>query len=266
LAIVLKDYLDRYPSLKKSLRFLKLGGEVVSLSKKKLLQELYPGLKIFTTYALCEGGRAHVASQCPFLAEEDSQVCYHPESRYFYFEIIDPDTGENVEEGKKGELVLTRFGNWATPIIRYKTGDLATFQKNNCPCGYPGPLLQILGRARYDMIKAGGVELRREMIEKAILSLKDFLEESFEVDVYESFVGNKPRIKVVINLYLREKVEESPGLRQRVENELLESWQLSPRFNLRKAVEAGLFEPLQINFNKHPLSAKTKQVLILHQS
>lgn len=266
LAIILKDYLDRYPNLNKSLKFIKLGGEVVNPSKKKILQKLYPSLKIFTTYALCEGGRAHVASQCPFLAGDNSRIYYHPELRYFHFEIVDPDTGKNVEDGKNGELVLTRFGNWATPIIRYKTGDLASFQNNNCPCGHPGPLLQILGRAKYDTVKVGGVELRRGMVEKAILNLKDYLDESFEVNVYENFLGNKPKIKVVINLQLRKGIKESSALRQKIENEFLENLQLSPRLNLRRAVEVGLFESPQINFIKHPLSAKTKQVLILHQS
>ncbi len=269
LAIILKDYLERYPDLKKSLEGLVLTGEIITPQKKKFLQELYPNLKIFLIYGLAELPSL-LAIQCDFLAQKNDQICYHlyyhsyhPQTPY-YFEIIDPITKKEIKFGEKGELVVTFLYNVATPIIRYKTGDLASFRENDCPCGRPGPLLQVWGRVNYDSIRAGGFELRTEMFKKPLLNLQDSLQDNFEGHIYESFVGTKPKIRVALNLSLKNGVKESPELKQKIENEFLENWQLSPRLNLKKAVEAGLFEPLQINFIQFSRSAKARQALILH--
>ena len=263
LAIILKDYLDQNPELKNSLKFLILGGELVSPYKKIFLQELYPNLEIFINYGAAEFPGT-LGDQCTFLAQRNDRVYYHPLFSIAHLEIIDPLTEKNVEIGKEGELVVTCFHNRATPLIRYKTGDLVRFHKNDCPCGCPGPLLEVLGRAKFDIVKVGGFGLRREMLEKAILNLKDYLKESFEAHFYENFIGTKPRTKMILNLSLKKWVKETPELKRKIERELLENWQLSPRLNLKMAVEAGLFEIPQINFVQFPLQVKARQVLILH--
>jgi phenylacetate-CoA ligase len=262
LAIILKDYIERYPNLKKTLKSFLLSGEFVSQEKKKILEELYPHLKFSFIYGMAEIG--HITYQCQFLIERKEQIYYHPETNYYYFEIINSDTGKEVKLGEKGELVITSFESLATPIIRYKTGDSAIFKENDCPCGSAGPLLQILGRIDYDAVKVGGFVLKKQMMEKPISSFKEILEGSFEAHIYERYVNTKPRIKVMLNLALKTGLEESLDIKQKVENEFLENWQLSPNLNLRKAVEAGLFEPLQINFVDFPTTGKAKQVLILH--
>lgn len=201
--------------------------------------------------------------QCPFLVENNNQIYYHSINGC-YLELIDPDTEKEIEPGQKGELVFTHFHSRATPMIRYRTGDLASFHKNDCPCGSPGPLMQIWGRVKHDTVKVGGLVLKKEMIEKPILNLRDYLKNDFEAHFYETFIENKPKIKVVLNLSLKKEVKETPELKQKIENEFLENWQLSPRLNLKKAVESGLFELPQINFVRFPFSAKGRQVLILH--
>lgn len=264
LAIILKDYLEHYPDLKKSLKNFQLTGELVGPEKKKLLQELYPDLEIFLYYSNAEAGI--IGSQCPYLAKRKNQIYYHSTANNNYLEVINPETGKEVNFGEKGELVLTAFWNLATPLIKYRTGDLVSFVENDCPCKIPGPLLQVWGRTNYDSIRAGGFELRTEMLEKPLLNLRDCLQDNFEAHIYENFVGTKPKIRVVLNLSLREGIRESPELKQKIVNELLENWQLSPNLNLKRATEEGLFEPLQINFVKFPksLELEPKRVLILH--
>jgi phenylacetate-CoA ligase len=266
LAIILKDYIERYPKLKESLRFFWLGGESVSPAKKSILQKLYPKLLFFLGYGISETGGLSVGFQCLSLAKRNDQIYFHPRMDEFYYEILNPDTEQEAKEGESGELILTAFFNPATPVIRYKTGDLVSLKKNDCPCGYSGPLLQVLGRSAHDTVRAGGVELRKEAIEKPLLNLKDYLKESFEAHIYENLVGGKLKIKVLLKLSLKKDVRESLELRRKIEKEILEKWQLSPRLNLKKAVEGGLFDPLQINFVQFPLAAKARQVLVLHQS
>ena len=262
LAIILKDYFEHYPNLKKSLKFFILIGELVSPEKKQFLKTLYPNLEIILEYSSNES--PSVGFQCRHLIEKNDQIYYHARIDDYHLEIINPETEENVKFGEKGELVATNFWNSATPLIRYKTGDLVSLTENNCPCGAPGPLLQIWGRSNYDVIKAGGFVLRTEMLEKPLLNLKDYLQNAFECHAYENFVGAIPKVKLTLNLSLKEGVEESPELKKIIENEFMENWRLSPKFNLKKAVETGLFEPPQINFVKFPKSIKPRKILIAH--
>ncbi len=61
-------------------------------------------------------------------------------------EIVDPQTGKQVEPGASGEIVVTSF-NRSYPMIRMATGDLSMWAGESCPCGRTGPKLKkILGR------------------------------------------------------------------------------------------------------------------------
>ena len=263
LAIVLKSYLVNYPKLQKNLRSFFMGGEVVGPKKRKLLRELYPDKEISIGYGMHEMGGAP-AIQCQVLAGQEGEALFHPRVNDCYFEIINPETGEEVPFEEEGELVLTNFRNQATPLIRYKTGDMASFRENNCFCGAPGPLLRIHGRINYDIVRVGGFELRSEMLEIPLMNLSSYVKDEFEVNIYETFVENKPKLKIELNLSLKEGVVDSPEIRWKIEQELLENWRLSPRLNLKKAVEAGLFEIPQIKFVRFPQAAKPIRKFILH--
>jgi phenylacetate-CoA ligase len=51
------------------------------------------------------------------------------------YEVLDPDSDRTLEEGEKGELVITHLNNGAMPLIRYRTGDLTSIDRSPCPCG-----------------------------------------------------------------------------------------------------------------------------------
>lgn len=78
----------------------------------------------------------------------------------FIAEILDVQTGQPVQEGQTGELVLTNLGRWGSPVIRYRTGDLVRHGGYSCTCGrsfltLPGG---VLGRAD-DMLIVRGVNV-----------------------------------------------------------------------------------------------------------
>jgi phenylacetate-CoA ligase len=61
-------------------------------------------------------------------------------------EVVDPQTGKQVEQGAAGEIVVTTF-NMSYPMIRMATGDLSMLSREPCPCGRTGLMLKkILGR------------------------------------------------------------------------------------------------------------------------
>ena len=80
-------------------------------------------------------------------------------------ELCDPDTGEpiEVEDGASGELVWTHVGREASPLLRYRSADLARVWTRPCPCGHPGLRLRIEGR-RDDMIRVRGANVHPQAV------------------------------------------------------------------------------------------------------
>lgn len=72
---------------------------------------------------------------------------YHMRDGDIYFEIIDPITGEPVEKERYGEIVFTTLTRKAMPLIRYRTGDIASFSGTACACGtFLNTMRKVLGR------------------------------------------------------------------------------------------------------------------------
>src|SRR5579884_3472146 len=84
----------------------------------------------------------------------------HVNEAEFIAEILHPQTGQPVQEGETGELVLTNLGRWGNPALRYRTGDLVRHGGYSCPCGRAFLLLPggVLGRVD-DMLIVRGVNL-----------------------------------------------------------------------------------------------------------
>ena len=73
-------------------------------------------------------------------------------------EVIDPFTGEDVPHGEKGELVITHLYKEASPLLRYRTGDLTFMTKEKCKCGRKITLPKgVIGRTD-EMLKVKGVK------------------------------------------------------------------------------------------------------------
>lgn len=60
---------------------------------------------------------------------------YHLREADLYFEIVHPQTGAPLPEGRYGEVVFTTLTRRGMPLVRYRTGDLSRFLPGACPCG-----------------------------------------------------------------------------------------------------------------------------------
>jgi phenylacetate-CoA ligase len=76
-------------------------------------------------------------------------------------EVVDPETGEHVDDGEFGEVVVTPLGIEGAPLIRFATGDRARFLRaERCSCGRPFDGIEAGSVSRYDdMIKVKGINL-----------------------------------------------------------------------------------------------------------
>jgi phenylacetate-CoA ligase len=113
------------------------------------------------------------------LAEDGAM---HLNERLFMFEVIDPKTGEAVEEGTRGELVITTLARPGMPVLRYRTGDLVELTTEPCECGRPLARIKggVLGRAD-DMLSVRGVNVYPSAIDNLIRAAPSIVE--YEVEI-----------------------------------------------------------------------------------
>jgi phenylacetate-CoA ligase len=93
----------------------------------------------------------------------------HINEDHFIAEIIDPDTGEVLPEGSKGELVFTAITKEAFPLLRYRTRDICVLSREKCPCGRTHvKMSKPMGRSD-DMLIIRGVNVFPSQIETVLM-------------------------------------------------------------------------------------------------
>lgn len=121
------------------------------------------GIKAYDIYGLTETSGPGVAFEC----EEQSGL--HINEDHFIAEIIDPDTGEVLPEGSKGELVFTSITKEAFPLLRYRTRDICVLTREKCSCGRTlVKMSKPMGRSD-DMLIIRGVNVFPSQIETVLL-------------------------------------------------------------------------------------------------
>ena len=101
----------------------------------------------------------------------------HVNEGEFICEVIDTATGRAVPDGEPGELVITNLGRTASPVIRYRTGDIVVRRSGPCACGRTWARLEggILARAD-DMINIRGVNVYPAGIEAVVRHFAEIVE------------------------------------------------------------------------------------------
>ena len=101
----------------------------------------------------------------------------HLNEAEFICEVVDPVTGNPVPDGQRGELVVTNLGRTASPVIRYRTGDMVVRRSDTCACGRTWARLDggILARAD-DMVNIRGVNVYPTSIESVVRGIPEILE------------------------------------------------------------------------------------------
>lgn len=122
-------------------------------------------IKAYDIYGLSEIAGPGVSCEC------ECQDGMHVNEDFFYPEIIDPATGEQLPDGEFGELVFTCIGKEALPLIRYRTRDICSLTHEKCKCGRT---LVRMGKPRGrtdDMLIIRGINVFPSQIESVLLDL-----------------------------------------------------------------------------------------------
>ncbi|MBR0447533.1 MAG: phenylacetate--CoA ligase [Clostridia bacterium] len=133
------------------------------------------GIKAYDIYGLTETSGPGVAFECC------EQTGMHINEDHFLAEIIDPDTGEVLPEGSKGELVFTALDKEAFPLLRYRTRDICVLSRKKCSCGRTLiKMAKPMGRSD-DMLIIRGVNVFPSQIETVLL--KEGYEPNYQIVV-----------------------------------------------------------------------------------
>ncbi|MCR5789247.1 MAG: phenylacetate--CoA ligase [Lachnospiraceae bacterium] len=133
------------------------------------------GIKAYDIYGLTETSGPGVAFEC------EEQTGMHINEDHFYAEIINPDTGEVLPEGEKGELVFTALDKEGFPLLRYRTKDICILSRKKCSCGRTHvKMTKPLGRSD-DMMIIRGVNVFPSQIETVLL--KEGYPPNYQIEV-----------------------------------------------------------------------------------
>ena len=160
-----------------SLRIGCFGGEAgteIPPTREKIETRL--GIDAYDYYGLAEIGPT-CASECA------EKAGIHWVEDHLLVEIINPDTNKRCNPGEVGVLVLTHLTKEATPMLRYRTNDLARLTIEKCGCGRTHARSEggILGRVD-DMIIYKGTNFYPAQVEKVIRSF-DELDDEFRIRI-----------------------------------------------------------------------------------
>ena len=122
------------------------------------------GIQAFDIYGLTEISGPGVSFEC------SEQTGMHINEDHFIAEVINPQTGEVLPDGEKGELVFTSITKEAFPLLRYRTRDICILSHKKCSCGRTHvKMTKPLGRSD-DMLIVKGVNVFPSQIETVLLN------------------------------------------------------------------------------------------------
>jgi len=159
-----------------TLKFAMLAGEPWSEAMRQEIEaRLY--VKATDNYGLSEVMGPGVAGECLY------QTGMHLNEDHFIFEVVDPKTGENLQSGEVGELIITTVTKEAFPLIRFRTGDLCSMQSEPCQCGRSlARMSRVLGRTD-QVIIVKGINIIPSRVG----------------DLLEEILGSKPPYQLVVD-------------------------------------------------------------------
>jgi len=167
-ALYFSDYLERRgvdPRKELALRRAFVGAEPYTEETRRKI-EAGLGVRVFNSYGLSEMNGPGVAFEC------QAQQGMHLWEDHFLMEVIDPQSGEPLPLGARGELVLTTLVREAMPILRYRTRDITSISDEPCACGRTHRRIQrITGRAD-DMLIVRGVNFYPQQIERILMAIE----------------------------------------------------------------------------------------------
>jgi phenylacetate-CoA ligase len=190
------------------------GAEPWSESMRREIEEKL-NLNAIDIYGLSEIMGPGVAIECI-----EAKRGLHIWEDHFIPEIIDPDTGSPVQEGQRGELVITTITKEGIPLIRYRTRDITSITYEPCICGRTHARISRMSGRSDDMLIIRGVNVFPSQIESILMEIEG-VEPHYIliVDRKENLDTLEVQVEVDEKLF-SDEVKHLQSLSQRIEGEI----------------------------------------------
>ena len=164
------------------------GAEPWTEAMRRRIEEMMH-IRAYDIYGMSELMGPGVAYEC------SAQDGMHINEDHFIVEVIDPETGEPVPDGEKGELVFTCISKEALPLIRYRTRDISAVTREKCSCGRTFLRMKKPQGRTDDMLIIRGVNVFPSQVESVLLGF-DFVTPNYQITVSREGALDSVRIDV----------------------------------------------------------------------
>ncbi|MFA5962322.1 MAG: AMP-binding protein [Parcubacteria group bacterium] len=166
-----------------------MAGEIYSDKIREEIERKF-NIKIFDHYGLCEVNTG-IAYECDF------RTGLHILDEYVLPEIIDPESGEVLPMDSEGELVLTTLKKNASPLIRYRTGDITSIKSGKCPCGRNSVRIDRIKRRVDDLLFIKGIKVDPYELKDHIFEIaSEYIYGDIKIKIRNDFKNYRPEILV----------------------------------------------------------------------
>ena len=167
-----------------------VGSEMLTDAMRDEMHKAWgEDMLVTSNYGMSELMGPGVSGECEYMCG------MHINEDFFIPEIIDPQTGEVLPAGEKGELVITCIKKEGIPLIRYRTKDITRLIYEPCKCGRTTVRMENLSGRSDDMLKIRGVNVFPSQIEEVVLSV-DGLGPHYEIVVERDGYADKLTVRV----------------------------------------------------------------------
>ena len=190
------------------------GAEPWSDSMRQEIEDAWNMLAT-DVYGLSEIIGPGVAQECP---HKDG---LHIFSDVFYPEIIDPQTGDEVEPGQDGELVITTLTKQGIPLIRYRTRDIVSINHETCRCGRTSPRISKIRGRTDDMIVVRGINVFPSQIEHVLVGIEG-TQPHYQI-VVDREAHKLDQVEVLVEVeqqFFSDEIKQLNELREKIRKEI----------------------------------------------
>jgi phenylacetate-CoA ligase len=185
-----------------SLKIGLFGAEPWPEDVRQVIEENL-GIKAYDIYGVMELVEPGVAGECV------ARAGLHIFEDHFLPEVIDPQTGQVLDGGQEGELVITTLTTSAYPLLRYRTSDVTSLHTERCSCGRTMARMDRVLKRTDEMISVRGINVFPEKIQEVLASIEGI------GPVYSMVVAEKRGMNDQLKVRVEAKEEILEGQEER---------------------------------------------------
>ena len=211
-----------------------LGAEPWTESMRAKIESSM-GIKAYDIYGTSEQAG-------PMFTECEERNGIHIGGDIMYVEILDPETDEVLEDGEKGELVVTMLKKEALPMVRFRIKDITSIIKGECACGRTSPRIsRITGRSD-DMLIVRGINVFPSQVEYTLMRIPE-IGNQYMIEITREGALDHMKIQVELKPEMfSDRVTDMMILKTHIESELKKHLDIAAVVELKAPGELPRFE------------------------